>query len=304
MCIPLNITALNSFLIYSWTVLGLGYGWFSNEVTTFQFNLFVTVPPYAQFNLVEINLWSELNFCCLIVSYLFEWKGRGTIPINSGAREMASILDSALLQALLLTGQSSAALELLKGLNYCDIKICEEILQKGNHYAALLELYKCNSMHREALKLLHELVEESKSSQSQTEIIQKFSPESIIEYLKVSLLFWQDTLEYYFKERATFSWIWWSKRPFQLYSFWSSFYWSLSNSSMFISRYDLNISKCLTKIVVFYSVCYSTLISEKYYLKERKQKKACCHLRNFSLSSWLNPSGLFFFFIANAGLSK
>ncbi|XWS42054.1 hypothetical protein CRYUN_Cryun17cG0135800 [Craigia yunnanensis] len=111
-------------------------------------------------------------------------KGRGNIPVNSAAREMAAILDTALLQALLLTGQSSAALEMLKGLNYCDVKICEEILQKGSHYAALLELYRSNSMHREALKLLHQLVEESKSNQSQAELIQKFSPEAIIQYLK------------------------------------------------------------------------------------------------------------------------
>ncbi|KAK4584285.1 hypothetical protein RGQ29_022143 [Quercus rubra] len=111
-------------------------------------------------------------------------KGRGNISIGSGAREMAAILDTALLQALLLTGQSSAVLDLLKGLNYCDMKICEEILQKGNHYAALLELYKCNSMHREALKLLYQLIEESKSNQSIAELTQKFKPESIIEYLK------------------------------------------------------------------------------------------------------------------------
>lgn len=99
---------------------------------------------------------------------------------------MAAILDTALLQALLLTGQSSAALELLKGLNYCDVKICEEILQQKNHYAALLELYRSNAMHREALKLLHQLVRESKSNQ--TELNQKFNPESIIEYLKVNAL--------------------------------------------------------------------------------------------------------------------
>ncbi|XP_044480658.1 vacuolar sorting protein 39-like [Mangifera indica] len=111
-------------------------------------------------------------------------KGCGTIPINSGAREMAATLDTALLQALLLTGQFSAALELLKGLNYCDVKICEEILLKKNHYAALLELYKSNSMHREALTLLHQLIEESKSNQSQLELTQKFNPESMIEYLK------------------------------------------------------------------------------------------------------------------------
>ncbi|XP_057955176.1 vacuolar sorting protein 39 isoform X2 [Malania oleifera] len=111
-------------------------------------------------------------------------KGRVNIAISSGAREMAAILDTALLQALLLTGQSSAAVDLLRGLNYCDVKICEEILQKMSHYAALLELYKCNAMHREALKLLHHLVEESNSDQPQAELTQKFNPEMIIEYLK------------------------------------------------------------------------------------------------------------------------
>ncbi|GLT80012.1 hypothetical protein SLA2020_514750 [Shorea laevis] len=111
-------------------------------------------------------------------------KGRAVAPINSAGREMAAILDTALLQALLLTGQSSAVLDLLKGLNYCDVKICEEILQKGNHYATLLELYKSNSMHHKALKLLHQLVEESKSNQSQGNLTQMFSPVAIIEYLK------------------------------------------------------------------------------------------------------------------------
>ena len=99
---------------------------------------------------------------------------------------MASVLDTALLQALLLTGQFSAAVELLKGVNYCDVKICEEFLQKRNQYVALLELYKCNAMHHEALKLLHQLVEESKSDQAQAELPQKFKPEMIIGYLKVS----------------------------------------------------------------------------------------------------------------------
>lgn len=99
---------------------------------------------------------------------------------------MASILDTALLQALIFTGQSQAALEILKGLNYCDLKICEEFLQKRNQYVCLLELYKCNAMHREALKLLHQLIEESNSGQPQIELTQKFKPEMIIEYLKVS----------------------------------------------------------------------------------------------------------------------
>ncbi|KAL8266108.1 hypothetical protein R6Q59_003452 [Mikania micrantha] len=111
-------------------------------------------------------------------------KGRVNIPLDSGAREMAAILDTALLQALLLTGQNVAALDLLKSLNYCDVKICEEILRNGNHYLCLLELYKCNLLHREALKLLHQLVEESKSDEPKIELTQKFKPEMIIEYLK------------------------------------------------------------------------------------------------------------------------
>ncbi|VVB10023.1 unnamed protein product [Arabis nemorensis] len=111
-------------------------------------------------------------------------KGRGTISLNSGAREMAAILDTVLLQALLHTGQSGAAIELLKGVNYCDVKICEEILMKSKNYSALLELFKSNSMHHEALKLLNQLAEQSKSNQSQTDATQIFSPELIIEYLK------------------------------------------------------------------------------------------------------------------------
>ncbi|CAI9118497.1 OLC1v1020075C1 [Oldenlandia corymbosa var. corymbosa] len=111
-------------------------------------------------------------------------KGRSLSPISSVARDMAAILDTALLQALILTGQSSSALELLKSLNYCDVKICEEFLQKRNQYVCLLELYKCNTMHREALKLLHHLVEESMSEQPQIELTEKFTPEMIIEYLK------------------------------------------------------------------------------------------------------------------------
>ncbi|KAI3785289.1 hypothetical protein L1987_44405 [Smallanthus sonchifolius] len=111
-------------------------------------------------------------------------KGRVNAPTDSGAREMAAILDTALLQALLPTGQAVAALDLLKGFNYCDLNICEEILQKGNHDSCLLELYKYNSMHREALKLLHQLVESATSDEPKVARSQKFNPEMIIEYLK------------------------------------------------------------------------------------------------------------------------
>ncbi|XP_058766537.1 vacuolar sorting protein 39-like [Vicia villosa] len=109
-------------------------------------------------------------------------KGRGSVPVSSGAREMASVLDTALLQALLLTGQPSMAENLLRSLNYCDLKICEEILQEGSYHVALVELYKCNSKHREALELINKLAEESKASQSN--IVHRFRPEAIIEYLK------------------------------------------------------------------------------------------------------------------------
>ncbi|KAL3849701.1 hypothetical protein ACJIZ3_011583 [Penstemon smallii] len=111
-------------------------------------------------------------------------KGRASTPISSVSRDIAAILDTALLQALLLTGQPSAALELLKGLNYCDEKICEEFLLEKNQFVCLLELYKCNGMHREALELLHKLVEDSTSNNPPAELIQKFKPEMIINYLK------------------------------------------------------------------------------------------------------------------------
>ncbi|KAL4582952.1 hypothetical protein LXL04_007514 [Taraxacum kok-saghyz] len=109
---------------------------------------------------------------------------RVNVSTDSGAREIAAICDTALLQALLLTGQVVAVLELLKSFNYCDMKICEEILQKGNHDVCLLGLYKYNSMHREALKLLHELVEDSKLEHPKITTRNKFKPEMIIEYLK------------------------------------------------------------------------------------------------------------------------
>ncbi|XP_055804597.1 vacuolar sorting protein 39-like isoform X2 [Solanum dulcamara] len=111
-------------------------------------------------------------------------KGRIHTPITSIARDMAAILDTALLQALLLTGQSSTATDFLKALNYCDVKICEEFLHKRSQYACQLELYRCNSMHHEALTLLHQLVEESKSEQTLVELSTKFRPDMIIEYLK------------------------------------------------------------------------------------------------------------------------
>uniref|UniRef100_A0A164UGY6 CNH domain-containing protein n=1 Tax=Daucus carota subsp. sativus TaxID=79200 RepID=A0A164UGY6_DAUCS len=111
-------------------------------------------------------------------------RGRLDNPKNSAARDMAAILDTALVQALLLTEQSSAAIELMKGLNYCDVEICEDFFLKRNQHLCMIELYKCNSMHREALQLLLELVEGSKFGTHNAEIHQNFKPEMIIDYLK------------------------------------------------------------------------------------------------------------------------
>ncbi|XP_062214782.1 vacuolar sorting protein 39-like [Phragmites australis] len=111
-------------------------------------------------------------------------KKRAQTHTSSIAREMATVLDTSLLQALILTGQSSGAIELLKILNYCDLKICEEFLKERSDYMVLLELYKSNDMHREALQLLNQLVEESKSEMENTDFNKKFNPQMIIEYLR------------------------------------------------------------------------------------------------------------------------
>ncbi|TVU45380.1 hypothetical protein EJB05_04867 [Eragrostis curvula] len=111
-------------------------------------------------------------------------KKRAQTHTSSIAREMATVLDTSLLQALILTRQSSGATELLKGLNFCDLKICEEFLKERNEYLVLLELYRSNGMHREALQLLNQLVEESKSEIGNTDFNKKFNPQMIIEYLR------------------------------------------------------------------------------------------------------------------------
>lgn len=111
-------------------------------------------------------------------------KKRAQTHTSSIAREMATVLDTSLLQALILTGQSSGATELLKGLNYCDLKICKEFLKEKSEFMVLLELYKSNEMHREALQLLNQLVEESKYEMENTDFNKKFNPQMILEYLR------------------------------------------------------------------------------------------------------------------------
>lgn len=128
----------------------------------------------------------KLIYFCFETFLFFVSQDCSSVPIRSSARDMATILDTALLQALLLTRQSSAALELMNSHNYCDVKICEEVLQISNHYTALLDLYRNNGMHREALKLLHELVHGKQANEFGVEVTQNFNHETIIDYLKVS----------------------------------------------------------------------------------------------------------------------
>ena len=80
-------------------------------------------------------------------------------------------------------------MELLKGLNFCDLKICEEFLKERSDYMVLLELYKSNELHREALQLLNQLVEKSKYEMENTDFNKKFNPQMIIEYLRVQFIF-------------------------------------------------------------------------------------------------------------------
>lgn len=122
---------------------------------------------------------------CNSCTLFFGFQKRAQTHTSSIAREMATVLDTSLLQALILTRQSSGAIELLKGLNYCDLKICEEFLKERSEYMVLLELYRSNDMHREALQLLNQLVEESKSEMESTNFNKKFDPQMIIEYLRV-----------------------------------------------------------------------------------------------------------------------
>eukprot|EP00249_Psilotum_nudum_P022700 c28613_g1_i1 orf=68-3187(+) len=101
-----------------------------------------------------------------------------------GTRELAVILDTALVQAMLVSQQSSAAMELLQGPNYCDVNACEEMMLEGRHYRELLQLYKYNEMHQKVLNLLNHLAVESDSTSVSIEESQQHGPDAIIEYLK------------------------------------------------------------------------------------------------------------------------
>ncbi|KAG6549551.1 hypothetical protein Mapa_008932 [Marchantia paleacea] len=100
------------------------------------------------------------------------------------ARQLAIVLETALVQAMLATDQSQAALGLLKGPNYCDIAPCEEVMLATGHYLELVELYKSHKMHRQALKLLNDLAEKPESFAVPPKESQEVRSQIIIDYLK------------------------------------------------------------------------------------------------------------------------
>ncbi|KAL2632858.1 hypothetical protein R1flu_004337 [Riccia fluitans] len=100
------------------------------------------------------------------------------------ARQLAIVLDTALVQALLATDQSQAALKLLKGANYCDIAPCEEMMLAAGHYLELIELYKSHQMHPQALRLLNTLAEKPDSFAVPPEDSLELRSQNILDYLK------------------------------------------------------------------------------------------------------------------------
>ncbi|XP_024386372.1 vacuolar sorting protein 39 [Physcomitrium patens] len=103
---------------------------------------------------------------------------------NSGAREVAMILDTALVQALLSTDNLSMALQVLSGPNYADVDACEDVMLEGGHYAELVQLYKSNHKHREALLFLNRLAEHPESFAMPPKNPEQFGPKAIVQYLQ------------------------------------------------------------------------------------------------------------------------
>lgn len=98
------------------------------------------------------------------------------------ARELATVLDTALVQALLATDNSQAALQLLKGPNYCNVTACKEMMWAGGHYNELLELYRSQKMLHAAIELLKNLADKPEFFAVHTDESQ-FGAQNIVHYL-------------------------------------------------------------------------------------------------------------------------
>ncbi|KAH8942321.1 hypothetical protein BDL97_14G092800 [Sphagnum fallax] len=100
------------------------------------------------------------------------------------ARELAIVLDTALIQALLATDNLTTALQLLSGPNFADVGACEDVMLAGGHYRELLQLYKCNHDHRPALLLLNRLAEHPESFPVPPKDPTQFGSKAIVDYLQ------------------------------------------------------------------------------------------------------------------------
>ncbi|KAK1390783.1 hypothetical protein POM88_018961 [Heracleum sosnowskyi] len=70
--------------------------------------------------------------------------GRINNPNNSAARDMAAILDTALVQALLLIEQTSAPIELLKEIAQCEKKIAERKNRLDKNWTTKTRMVTCS----------------------------------------------------------------------------------------------------------------------------------------------------------------
>lgn len=100
------------------------------------------------------------------------------------AREAAVVLDTALVQALVSTDNLSMALQVLSGPNFADVGACEDVMLEGGHYAELVQLYKSNHKHREALLFLNRLAEHPESFATPPKNPEQFGHKAIVEYLQ------------------------------------------------------------------------------------------------------------------------
>ena len=89
----------------------------------------------------------------------------------------------------MLSGQPSAALELLTGLNFCDVDTCEEMMNQGSYVKELLQLYKYNELHCKVLELLNQLAMDKNSATYSELSTYQVGPEDIMDYLKVTSIF-------------------------------------------------------------------------------------------------------------------
>lgn len=92
-------------------------------------------------------------------------------------QHQATLLDTALLQALLSTDSVKQARQLLEGPNFCHVATCEPLLSAAGRFEELLALFKSHGAHREALDLLKRLAEDGSGGSA-------FGHERLAEYLK------------------------------------------------------------------------------------------------------------------------